>query len=162
MTKYSNSAPDDALLERCAAQPAKRVRVPTPAPSHAKRPALLGIPRRPASHPEKWQGSKHSCDHWGYSPQGSAGSRVVDRLDSIHASWLGEVKKPRFLTAANGPVKLHLSASPTAAPACGDVPVRDSSPNHTLQQATNLKVARFLTQDALVTAHTRARRAQTA
>jgi hypothetical protein len=42
MTKYANSAPDDALLERCAAQPAKRVRVPTPAPSHAKRPALLG------------------------------------------------------------------------------------------------------------------------
>ncbi|MFT5431801.1 MAG: hypothetical protein ACI9OJ_002499 [Myxococcota bacterium] len=48
----------------------------------------------------------------------------------------------------HGPVKLHLRASPTppvhprqltpdtangptAAPACGDVPVRDSSPNHT-------------------------------
>jgi hypothetical protein len=33
---------DDALLERCAAQPAKPVWVPTPAPSHGKRPALLG------------------------------------------------------------------------------------------------------------------------
>jgi hypothetical protein len=42
MTKYANSAPDDALLERCAAHSAKRVRVPTPAPSHTKRPALLG------------------------------------------------------------------------------------------------------------------------
>jgi hypothetical protein len=42
MKKHANSAPDDALLERCAAQPAKPVRRPTPAPSHGKRPALLG------------------------------------------------------------------------------------------------------------------------
>ena len=79
----------------------------------------------------------------------------------------------------HGPVKRHLSASPTppaysrqltpdtangptAAPACGDGPVRDNSPNHTLQQATNLKGARFLTQDALMTADKRARRAKTA
>jgi hypothetical protein len=42
MAKYSSSAPDDALLERCAKQPVKHVRVPTPAPSHGKRPVLLG------------------------------------------------------------------------------------------------------------------------
>ncbi|MFT7623301.1 MAG: hypothetical protein ACI9WU_002484 [Myxococcota bacterium] len=79
----------------------------------------------------------------------------------------------------HGPVKLHLSVSPTppfhprqltpytangpiAALARGDVPVRDNSLHHTLQQATNLEVARFFTQDALMTAHKRARRAQTA
>ena len=54
-----------------------------------------------------------------------------------------------------------MALGPTAAPACGDAPVRDKSPNHTLQHATNLEVTRFTAQDALMTAHKRARRAQT-
>ena len=42
VARHAGSAPDDALLARCAEQPAIAVRVPTPPPSRTRPPYLLG------------------------------------------------------------------------------------------------------------------------
>jgi hypothetical protein len=150
-----------------SASPLRRYAVPSPPESTAARPTAPARPRR-------MKRADLLARVFGFNALacpcgGHLRPIAVVTQRSRHRS------RPR----RHGPVKPHLSASPTppfhprqltpdtangpiAAPACGDAPVRDNSPNHTLQQATNLEVARFLTQDALMTAHKRARRAQTA